>query len=91
MTDFEYLLSRLHEAAGDDATRKRIVSVLRSFEGRRVYIARAAFGDDGRVSAARSMLDAGMVRADIAAALQGRFGVSRSTSYKLIGEALNGD
>lgn len=81
----------LHEirALGDPIPQSRVLAVIRSFAGQRVYFARAALVRPEQVRLARSMLGCGMVRAEIMRALVERLQVSEATAYRIINQALD--
>lgn len=81
----------LHEirALGDPIPQAKVLALLRSQAGQRIYFAHSALVRPERVRLARAMLQAGMARPDIMRALVERLRVSEATAYRLITEALD--
>ena len=88
MADLETLLHELR-ALGDPIPQSRVLALLRSFTGQRIYFARNRLVKPEQVRLAGSLLAAGMCRADAARALVERLQIHQSTAYELLQEALN--
>jgi len=88
VTDFELLLHELGRLP-EMLPRHRVISLLRSFSGRRLTIDGRLMDRLDRVRTASSMLETGMDRAEACRALQARLGVSERTAQRLICSALS--
>lgn len=86
MADLDALLHELR-SLGDPIPQARVMALLRSFTGQRIYFARSALVKPERRRLAASMLAVGMPQADVARALVERLQVSEATAYRIIAEA----
>ena len=88
MTDLEMIIDEINRIDGCDVTKLRVIAVLRSQVGRRIYFAKGVLSTPQQVAMAVSMLAAGMPRNAIRDALMTRLRVSRDVAYDLIRKAL---
>lgn len=89
MSDLTSLLHELDALPGCVHTKRSVKALLRSFAGRRLYLAKRDLLRPDQVRLAASMLANGMQRAEVAKALQVRLEVSESTAYRVIQRALD--
>lgn len=85
--DFAALLTSLMAAIPDERTRCAVRKVLARWAGRRIYVP-TAVTRTAQVETAAGLLAAGMSRAQVAAALQSRCGISAVTAYRRVNVAL---
>ena len=84
----EALLHELEAIPGCAAAKRRVRQLFVTLVGQRIFFSRSVLERPARVQLARSMLAAGMARADIMRALVERLQVSEATAYRLINDAL---
>jgi len=89
MNDWGKLLHEVRTLEGCPITKRRVLSVLRTMDGRRVRCSSRALTYAERVKAAVGMIKNGMARNEARDALMQRFGVSRESSYMLLRDALD--
>lgn len=87
VTDLELLLHELGKLP-EPLSRARVVALIGSFAGRRLYLSRRQLVRTEHLRMAAAMLAAGMDRPEIAKALMQRLQVSESTAYRIIRQAL---
>lgn len=87
MADIETLLHELG-LLGDPIPRSRVVALLRSFTGQRLYFAHNRLVRPEQVRLAQKLLGAGMARPDVVRALTERLQVSQATANRIVNRAL---
>ena len=85
MSDAETFLHEL-ERLGDPVPKHRLIALVHSFAGQRIWFTRAMHRRR-RIEMAREMLDSGMDRIEVVEAVMERFEVHRSTAYRIVQSA----
>ncbi len=90
--DFAEFVRALMQAIADERTRCAVRKVLAAWAGRRIYVptavTRTAQVETAAGLLAAALLRSGMSRAQVAAALQSRCGISAVTAYRRMNVAL---
>lgn len=84
MTEIDELISRIEDVPGCAMTKRRVLAVLASMAGRRMFFAYRALVLPNRLHLAADLLDEHMTTAEAATALVARLGVSRRTAQRLV-------
>lgn len=87
-THSDELIREIQCLEGCERTKSRVIAMLRSYAGHSIYIAKSGFIRSAWIRSARRMLDAGYDRSEVRDALIERYGVCRTTAYRLINAAL---
>jgi hypothetical protein len=86
MSDLQFLLNEINRIDGCERTKRKCVDVISRCVGLTIYFARRELDTTRleRDAVARSMIEKGAKKAEIAQALMTRFGVCRTTAYETI-------
>jgi hypothetical protein len=88
MTDLEEIIAEINRIDGCGVTKSRVVAVLRSQVGKRVYFAKGVLTLPQQIALAADLLKS-MPRNAARDSLMIRLRVSRAVAYELIRRALN--
>lgn len=86
--ELDTLLHEVRALGIPEPYQSRLMALLGTFWGQKIYFARSVLVRPEQVRLARTMLHAGMPRAEIKRALIERLQVSEATAYRLIAQAL---
>ena len=89
VTDFEIFLHELRSIPEGEFTRDRVIHLLRSFAGRRLYLPLRELVRPHQVRVADHLLRSGLTRAEAARQLVAHLEISESTAYRIISRALD--
>lgn len=87
-THSDDLIREIQRLEGCERTKSRVIAMLRSYAGHSIYIAKSSVIRSAWIRSARRMLDDGYERSEVREALIERYGVCRTTAYRLINAAL---
>jgi len=85
----EFLLSELAHLPVSDAAKSEFMGLLRRMAGQRVQLKKALILTPYRIRIAANMLNNGNRPPAVRESIMRSAGISRATSYKIIGKALN--
>lgn len=89
MNEWARALREIRRLDGCQATKRRVLAILRGLDGRRVRCSSRAITHADMVRAAAEMIRGGMSRREVRDAMMERFGISRESAYGLMREALD--
>ncbi len=88
MTESDLLLNEIKAIEGCERTKRKIMAILHTQLGRRIYFAKGGPTKERQVSEALKLLNAGHDRTEARQAIEARFGLGRTAATEVVNAAI---